>query len=1073
MDAGFQCIGDSTGWTYPVSLGQESPLVPSSHARSIHGWAGIMSGLGLLITVNAHGQSIEPDRFYKDQVSPILQAHCIRCHGADKDRLRGGLDLSTRAGLLAGGDQGAAVNLQDHGASLLLQMISYKDEDHQMPPSGRLDDQQLTVLAEWVRMGAPYPEGESGVDGEVEAIIDPAVVGREYWANQGLKRPDTPDVESPIAGGSPIDAFIMEGLEHRGLDFPSRADKLTLLRRASYGLTGLPPTPAQLKQFMADTEPGAWARLIDRLLETPQYGEKWGRHWLDLVRFAETDSYERDRLKPQAWRYRDWVVNAFNADMPYDLFLLHQLAGDELDDPTYASVVATGFYRLGIWDDEPTDVLQAQFDDLDSILDVTSRVTLGISMGCARCHAHKGDPIPHADYYRMLAWFSNIKPYKVGGGNAPTPANYLKQVSRNLGTDRDQQAMARYDHRKQLVLDRLSGHVRAAQASLDPALVEQMISRERQGLILHMPMEDIAQLEQSDSGLNMAFSGEPDFIKGRIGNAMRLDGVDDHLVIDRPVADDFTITLWFRVDGPVHSDQHMNWWAGTGLVDGEVSGVVDDYGISIHRGGYLVAGTGNPERSVHSSSGLDDGRWHHACFTRERQSGVIRLYVDGELAAQAEGFSTSRLDSTERVFIGRSLVGNRHFNGLIDELRIYDRVLEHDEVIGLMLAESSETARPVLVRDASPQQAPGLVEAVQDFKSVNRPDVPMQEVLCVQELGGTPARMHVRIRGNANITGEPVSPGIPRMFGLQDPEVPSIGEGSPTSMRRRTLAEWIIDPANPRTARVIVNRIWQHHFGRGIVPTPNDFGVLGLPPTNPELLDWLAVEMIERDWSIKSMHRLLMNSHAYQASSELDPVAYRIDPANELLWRFQPRGLAAEEIRDSILSVSGNLNLAVGGQGVYPPMPEEILQTSSRPDQAWGRATPEQAARRSLYIHQKRSLVHPMMSSFDVADMDNSCPVRFATVQPTQALTMLNGEFTNQQAVIMADRLQEAAPGNLREQVELALELLTQGPPAPEDVDESMELMHDLEQSHGHSPRRALELFCLMGLNLNEFLHLD
>ena len=490
------------------------------------------------------------------------------------------------------------------------------------------------------------------------------------------------------------------------------------------------------------------------------------------------------------------MIDALNADMPYNEFLTHQLAGDEIDHPTAASIVATGYLRLGIWDDEPTDTALAQYDDLDSVLDTTSRVMLGMSIGCARCHNHRGDPIPQTDYYRMLSFFRGIAPYKVGGGNQPTPKNYTDWIPANLGTT------------------------------------------------------DVASL-------------------------------------------------------PVD-------WGPANLI----------------------------------------------------------------------------------------------------------------------------------------------------------------EVLRVKEIGPEAPPTHVLIRGNPHAPAQRVEPGFPLILGNADPGLAARPADAPTTGRRRALARWIADDGNLRTSRVMANRLWQYHFGRGLSPTPNDFGRFGREATHPELLDWLATEFVAREWSLKSMHRLMMTSRAYRMSSRPPEGALEADPGNDLFSRFNMRRLTAEEIRDSVLAAGGGLNLELGGPSVYPPMPAEVLATASQPDKAWGDATPEQASRRSVYIHVKRSLRNPLLESLDMADTDSTCPVRFTTTQPTQALMMLNGEFMSEQAAALADRTGSSG-GALDDRVAEALQVVLARQPSTPEIARGVDLIEELRREEGFDSESAFAAYSLLLLNLNEFAYLD
>ncbi len=713
----------------------------------------------------------EQARFFEQEVRPILETRCLKCHGGG-GRVKGGFRLDSRAGLLKGGELGPAVDLEHPEQSLLLQAIRY--EELEMPPGGRLPASEQAILTRWVKEGLPWgSQPTAATTAPSRAPTDPTgsaaiAAARREWSHQPVVRPPLPSVTDRAWVRNPIDAFLLARLEAERLRPAAEADRVTLIRRLSYDLTGLPPSPEEVDAFVADPAPGAYERLVDRLLASPHYGEHWARHWLDLVRYGETNGYERDSAKPFAWRYRDYVIGSFNRDKPYDQLVREQLAGDEASPGSVEALIATGFYRLGIWDDEPADRPLARYDGLDSVVSTIGQVFLGMTINCARCHDHKVDPIPQADYYRLLAFFNDV----------------TDQNGKNL----------------------------------------------------------------------------------------------------RKVA------------------------AGTG--------------------------------------------------------------------------------SAGRI-----------------------------------------------------------------------------EVMCVDEWKRGPA--HVLLRGNPALLGPEVGPGVPAV----------LGQGAPTFSRdrgkRRALADWLTDPRNQRTARVMANRLWQYHFGRGIVPTPNDFGRLGEPATHPELLDWLAAELVSAGWRLKPMHRLIVLSSAYRMSSRATPAELAADPSDRWFWRFPMRRLAAEEVRDAILAVSGELRLKAGGPSIYPPIPPEVLAGQSVPGQGWPVSPPDEAARRSVYVHIKRSLQVPILATHDAADTDASCPVRYTTTVPTQALGLLNGTFANEQAAHLADRLRREAPGDPAAQVRRAVRLTTACEPGPDEVRRDVAFIRALRDRAGLDERAALTQYALLVLNANAFLYLD
>ncbi len=806
----------------------------------------------------------EPVRFYRDRVRPILSRRCFTCHGGQVE-VKGSLRLSNRQDLLKGGESGPAVNLQSPDESLLLSAIRY--EDLQMPPSGRLPDAEIAVLTAWVRMGVPFdPQEEIYAPKEQEAAgHEPAVSesAKRFWAFRPVRRPEVPAVANEAWVRTPIDAFILARLEAEGLRPAPPASKVTLIRRVYFDVLGLPPSPEEIRDFLADDSPQAYERLVDRLLQSPHYGERWARHWLDLVRYAETNSFERDGAKPFVWQYRDYVINALNTDKPYDQFILEQLAGDELDEVTAETIIATGFYRLGPWDDEPSDAEQALYDDLDDVLTTISQVFLGLTINCARCHNHKLDPIPQADYYRMLAFIRNVRRYGVRAHETVLDASV-----RVVATDEEKRRF------------------------------EAESARHRQQL--RQVTDELEELEK--------------------------------------------LVLPTLTDVEKQEFQH-----------------------------------------------------------RQHRVGIIKSRVPGVLSDQ-------------------------QFERYVELFRKREHLEAH-------------------------------------------PPKGLRQALCVKEHGPEAPDTYVLVRGNPHAPSELVQPGFPSVL---DPPAPNIVPGRETCGRRRALAEWIASPDNPLTARVIVNRIWQYHFGRGLVRSSNNFGFAGDRPTHPELLDWLADEFVQSGWRWKYLHRLILLSSTYQMSSEAYPEALVKDPNNDWFWRFDMRRLTAEEIRDSILAVNGTLNLSrIGGPSIFPVIPPEVLHGQSRPGSGWEQSPPAEQVRRSVYIHVKRSLIPPLIALFDGPDVDFSCPVRFTTTLPTQALVMLNSEFLNEQAGLLAQAAAQSFPSDKGDQVRWVLERVVQRPVSAGEIARGVQLIDQLQSQDGLSEFMALQAFCLMALNLNEFVYLD
>ncbi|TWU49222.1 PSD1 and planctomycete cytochrome C domain-containing protein [Rubripirellula reticaptiva] len=778
------------------------------------------------------------------QVQPILAKRCYACHGPDK--AEGGLKFVDQESAYAETESGDfAIVPGDVEASALIARITSDDEYEKMPPEGDpVSLEEIETLKVWIAEGADWSD---------------------HWAFEPMKDPTPPVVADLDWNENPIDAFIYDSLADVGLSPSPQATRQELIRRAYYDLTGLPPSFSRVQAFVADEDPLAFERLVDELLDSPQYGVRWGRHWLDLVRYAETNSFERDNPKQNAWKYRDYVIDAFNKDKPYDQFVREQLAGDELDNVTQESLTATGYYRLGIWDDEPADPLQARFDEIDDIITTTGQAFLGLTINCARCHDHKIDPIPQADYYSMVAFLADVTSFATRG----------------------------------------------------------------------------------DGSTNNQIDITPPAIAA------------EHQRIDDEVK---------RIESEMHD--------------------IEQAGIAKMKGPDQRATEGKPR---------------------------ARKKV---------------LDAKLQQFLDA------------DQWTAYQRLVH-------------ELADTRMLRKALPKR---------------------ETVMGLARCEAKPEQTFVLFRGNPHSPSDPVEPDFPTIFGSETPTFPELDEAAKTAGRRRVLAEWMTDPDNRLSARVMANRLWQFHFGRGIVRSSNNFGQLGTPPTHPVLLDWLARRLIDGDWKLKSMHRLIMSSRAYQMSSASHEKGESVDPDNNRFWRFDPRRLAAEEVRDSILAANGSLNLSIGGPSFYPQLSAEVLAGQSRPGEGWGDSPDDQRNRRSAYIHVKRSLLTPLLTAFDFPDPDLTCEERFTTLQPGQALSLLNSDFIHQQGARLAESIGASDLTDASDNPEIVRRTISAvlQRQATEDEEQSGdELIVALQNEYGLSRTRAVQLYCLSVMNWNEFLFVD
>ena len=1084
--------------------------------------------------------------FFEKEVEPILKARCFKCHGAE-EKIRGSLDLTSREGLVTGGDQGSAIDLKSPAESLLLKAINY--DGIEMPPSGKLPKNEIDILTKWISQGAPSKPGTNSKPAAPKrAGIEIDDEARNYWAYRPLQTPEVPKVKHQSAVRNPIDAFLLQKLEAKGLEPNPPADPIALIRRVYYDLTGLPPTPEAVDQFVADHSDAAYERLIDHLLDSPQYGEKWGRHWLDLVRFAETHGYERDSPKPFAWRYRDYVINAFNADKPYDQFLREQLAGDEQETVTAESLTATGYYRLGLWDDEPADRPLAKYDVLDGIVSTTGQVMLGMSVGCARCHDHKKDPIPQKDYYRLLAFFRDVADM-----NVKNTRMFVTEIDRHAHAREialQQQRIAGLLQKLEAQEEQFAAAVAAQTGEKSPAgiasdLIElrfklyrdtwdqipnfDSLKPETTG-IWEKSLVSLAAASRAEA-IGLVFEGQlrvPEAAEYAFhydaseGLRVTIDGkrvIDQsgrgkHQGSEKVSLPSGLVPIrveYFNNDQKPHLK--LSWQgAGRGerlLTDDAAPGSTVVYVADSRREAQTWNYTETAPTAGWEQPGYDDGSWKQGrggFGRRGTPAAVVRtnwhsenIWLRKTFRAEAKPSALSldlhHDDEIEVYLNGKPILKkNGHLiayervvlpPAALEAIVVGDNVLAvhcHQTSggqyvdVGLVPATDRERLRSQFLEQGDQLLGAGSVkkyqELLQQVETARNEKLPQPgtEIMCVSEQGQEAT--HVLIRGNPGSPGDVAPAGFPIVLGVPDPSIPGQALPGGTTGKRTILANWITSRDNPLPSRVMANRLWQFHFGRGIVPTPNDFGKLGEGPTHPELLDWLATEFMRCGWSIKAMHRLMMTSNAYRMSAAGETEGLDRDPANHLYWRFNPRRLTAEEVRDSILVASGALNLKQGGPGTYPPIPKEVLAGQSVPGSGWGNSPPEEASRRSVYIHLKRSLLVPILSQHDLADTDSSCAVRFTTTVPTQALGMLNGEFTNEQAEKLAQRLEREAPDDLDRQIARGIRLTTSRPPTGDEVQVDRVFINKLRQA-GANPHRALTQYCLLLLNANEFVYLD
>ncbi len=792
----------------------------------------------------------------------ILADKCASCHGA---AAMSGLDIRSLDGLLRGGERGPSIVPGDAAGSLLLRAVLHRG-GLAMPLQGEpLPAEEIRTLRAWVDAGASWPESA------------PSQGGDPWWSFQPVARPEVP-AEGDGWARTGVDRFIARKWFELGLEPVAAADRRTWLRRATFDLHGLPPSPEEVDAFLRDDSTDAFERVVDRLLESERYGERWGRYWLDVVRYADSGGFETDIYFPDAWRYRDYVIKSFNDDKPFDRFVREQVAADEIwpddielrgsyDIPAekqrhLEARIGTGLYTVGtVYHEAALNGGQLRYEWMVDSVDVTGEAFLGITIGCARCHDHKFDPISQKDYHRLMAFFGGSEIRRITVTSRMSEFGYYSGYPRQLKVFEFQQAIKALEKkaRERLVDEIASGFARDIVAAYRKPRANRSVAEQARAAVLERALTEAGVLENPGG---------------------------------------------YAADLPYTAEE------------------------------------------------------------RARRNVLIAELGEAAVAA--------RFDLPTAAVLGRA-----------------------------------EVAYPVRMTH----------------------------------------------RGDWRSEREVVEAGLPAAL---DPLEPDVG-----GVRRKALADWLADPSNPLVARVMVNRIWQGHFGRGLVGTPNNFGRQGELPSHPQLLDWLAAEFVARGWSVKAMHRLVMLSSAYRlASSPSEPNSAR-DPENRFLWRMNRRRLDAESMRDAVLAVAGTLNTKMGGRPVLPPLSaEERLGMWDRDD--WPESLdPSEHRRRSVYIFAKRQFPYPMFKTFDAPDPAVSCGRRAVTTVAPQALTLLNSTFMLQAAGAFAKRLESA--GDSAEIVRAAWDLAFSRPPSAEEVDSAADLL----------ARAGPEEFGLMVFNLNEFVYID
>lgn len=938
----------------------------------------LMSGV-LLVRAQADEQSASAEHleFFEREVRPLLVKHCYECHNVNARRVEASLLLDSRAAHLRGGDSGPAIVPGDAESSLLIEAVRY--ESYEMPPQGKLPDDEIETLVRWINIGAPWPQEAAPTPAAPKLEFDLEQRGAEFWVWQPIAKAEPPAVKDQAWPRNDVDRHILARLEQAGLA-PSRdADPAAVLRRLYFDLIGLPPAPEEVEAFLADKDPRAAEKVIDKLLDSTHFGERWGRHWLDLVRYAESRGHEFDNDTPNAFQYRDYVIRALNADVPYDQFVSEHIAGDLLPEPRLhptqrfnESVLGTGFWFLGEWVHSPVDIRKDEADRFDNMIDVMSKTFLGVTVACARCHDHKFDAISTADYYslsgflqssdyRQVRFESMQQNGRVAEQIAQVDENYQRQIAELLevhGIQRPKPVSDLDD--EAIVVD--YGNVSDRQFLQDGFIFGP--SPRSEGLA-YLKNESTPAIEIATFGAAVSdpiWSGLESITEGHVQNKSE--------IAKLPKSGRTLRSPTFKLK---HGDVHC-------LVDGvgHVVACVDS-----HR---LVAGPLHKQTIVPIKA---EQRWVKLNLNRYIGHRLHLEFVPADNARLSVRVVTQGLDAEGLADIDRRLAA-------------LDKPFEEyaEAVEAILGADQSDTSTKLEGAELV-ATLQSMIQSWWQQRQQLAAQIVRKSRVAPAMLDGTGEDDRVLIRGNSSKPGDVE----PRHFltAISGDSPIAIGKGS----GRLELAEHINDPANPLTSRVIVNRLWHHLMGRGIVPTTDDFGFLGQRPTHPELLDHLAARFMAEGRSIKRMIKYIVLSRTYQLSSHADPAAVETDP-NNLLWHHQPpRRLQGEAIRDSLLALSGRLNDAALG----PPVPIHLTSFMD------GRGRPKNSGpldgdgRRSIYVAVRRNFLSPFMLTFDTPVPFSSMGRRNVSNVPAQALILLNDPLVARLSRMWGERALQSVAG--------------------------------------------------------------
>jgi hypothetical protein len=966
---------------------------------------------------------------FSREVRPILSDNCFACHGPDEQTRKARLRFDTKEGAFAK----VGVIVAGHAAeSRLYKRIATTDPNTVMPPlaSGhKLTPPQIETIKRWIEEGANWTE---------------------HWAFVTPKRPELPSVKDITWVRNGIDNFILARLEKEKLKPSPEADKTTLIRRVTLDLTGLPPTPKEVDEFLADKSPNAYEKLVDRLLASPHYGERFALYWLDIARYADTHGYHIDSHR-EMWPWRDWVIKAFNQNKPYDQFIVEQLAGDLLPNATTGQKIASGFNRNHMINFEGGAIPEEYLTEyvIDRV-ETTSNAFMALTMGCARCHSHKYDPISQKEFYQFYAFFNAVNEVGLDGrdGNAKPFLSLPTEEQKSKQTE----LAAAIQLKEKLVSEKV---VEPFQSEWEKRLVGKIAEAPRDGLVAHYELDgsfaDIA------GGYKHArrLQGSPDFAAGKIGRAASFDG-DSHVTFGKvgpqEKSDSFSIAMWLRgnTNMPIALLQKL---------DNETT----RKGFEIKLDGYQLIGVQRraPHLNIHLTANAADNAihvrskdlirivdWGHVVITYDGsgKAAGIKLYFNGkpaELEVVKDNLASSIANDADWQ-IGNKAFG-KPYKGQLDDLRFYNRPLREDEieplaihlpvqtylsgVYGQRTKEEAMAVREYFLTYAAPENLRAEYTALNDLKKQKADlDKAILNTMVMDEMS-KPRDTFVLGRGDYRNKTEKVMAAVPAVL----PPLPNDAKAN-----RLGLAKWLVDPSHPLTARVAVNRFWQLFFGLGIVKTSEDFGAQGEPPVHTELLDWLATEFIRSGWDVKALHKLIVMSAAYQQSSKVTPELREKDPENRLLARGARFRLPAELIRDNALAVSGLLNDQIGGRSVFPYQPVDLWDELAFGDgftaQKYTPSSGQDLYRRSMYTFWKRTVPPAALNTFDAPDREKCVARRPITNTPLQALITMNDPTYIEAARVLAQKAIQDGGTDINSRLTFAFRRATARKPTTEEL---------------------------------------